>query len=672
MTVAISFIPPIFEDEYDGHKMRILVNELERLLGELTRGVAFDPDDPQPGLELLSILESQITDANLLARIAGDETITGTWEFNAVTDFNSDVEINDGTLKILDSTGSDSLAMDHDGTDFNFALTNTQSVFYTGASASYQFDRGVAIVASSVQPFSTFDSSTSTTASLFPASLEQSGAGAGTFIVKGMDTFRFLGGTNVRVYNSGDTDFISIDHDGVDVNFTHSGTTDWNITGITAIKAGTVDADFDAITAVTLFGELAASFVVKTQNAIMNADIAMLDTRAIHFGTANDISIRWDGIDFEITGAAGSQVWNFRDGPHIKLWDDSDTDSAMFDHDGTDFNTTFPDGTTVDWNISGLTNVKITAALTATSYGGILEANLLDKVVNQVINADYTFLDTRRVFWGLGNDVGFVFDGTDFASLFNTGAPVRDWNIDVAGALTGSIKIGAPVAITGALTATSIATGLGTEALPSRFFEGDPDTGSWSPGANIYAISVGGTEAIRYTEASSEILEDHSFETGITASDTQTQGQRPLLSSYNEVSIVVNNNDVVTLPPASEGRWCLVINGGVNKLQVFPESGDDLGQGIDSSDTIKSGTSLLWIAFNGTTWHEVATKLSRLQDVNIDGIGDNELMRRQGGLLVGSGANLQYDGNTLTAAEFSGPIGGDAQGQIAARICGGM
>ena len=72
MTVAISFIPPIFEDEYDGHKMRILVNELERLLGELTRGVAFDPDDPQPGLELLSILESQITDANLLARIAGD------------------------------------------------------------------------------------------------------------------------------------------------------------------------------------------------------------------------------------------------------------------------------------------------------------------------------------------------------------------------------------------------------------------------------------------------------------------------------------------------------------------------------------------------------------------------------------------------------------------------
>jgi len=211
-----------------------------------------------------------------------------------------------------------------------------------------------------------------------------------------------------------------------------------------------------------------------------------------------------------------------------------------------------------------------------------------------------------------------------------------------------------------------------TNTIPGFTFHSDEDTGMGSGADDQLSLIAGNVEAIRYTEASNEILEDHSFETGITASTAQAQGQRPLLSSYNEVSIVANNNDAVTLPPASEGRWCLVINRGANKLQVFPASGDDLGQGIDSSDTIKSGTSLLWIAFNGTTWHEVATKLSRLQDVNIDGIGDNELMRRQGGLLVGSGANLTYDGSTLTAAEFSGPIGGDAQGQIAARICGGM
>ncbi len=43
MTVAASFLPPIFEDEYDGEKMRSLVAELERLHAEVIRG--FDTID---------------------------------------------------------------------------------------------------------------------------------------------------------------------------------------------------------------------------------------------------------------------------------------------------------------------------------------------------------------------------------------------------------------------------------------------------------------------------------------------------------------------------------------------------------------------------------------------------------------------------------------------------
>ena len=105
---------------------------------------------------------------------------------------------------------------------------------------------------------------------------------------------------------------------------------------------------------------------------------------------------------------------------------------------------------------------------------------------------------------------------------------------------------------------------------------------------------------------------------------------------------------------------------------MFPDSGDDLGEGVDSSDTSKKGTSLYWIAFDSTTWHEVATKLSRMQDVDIDTVGDDDLLYRVGGILVGTGGLLTFDGTTLTAPAFSGPMGGDAHGQIAARVCGGM
>lgn len=37
MTVSVAFIPPQFGDEYDGHKMRQLVAELERLHAEIVR-----------------------------------------------------------------------------------------------------------------------------------------------------------------------------------------------------------------------------------------------------------------------------------------------------------------------------------------------------------------------------------------------------------------------------------------------------------------------------------------------------------------------------------------------------------------------------------------------------------------------------------------------------------
>jgi hypothetical protein len=109
-------------------------------------------------------------------------------------------------------------------------------------------------------------------------------------------------------------------------------------------------------------------------------------------------------------------------------------------------------------------------------------------------------------------------------------------------------------------------------------------------------ITNGGNRAIplrRSTEAS------------ITASTTQTQGQLALVADINEVSTVANANDVVTLPVALSGRFCLVINNGANTLQVFPASGDDLGAGVNTSTTIASGSRKLFISFDATNWEPV-------------------------------------------------------------------
>jgi len=84
-----------------------------------------------------------------------------------------------------------------------------------------------------------------------------------------------------------------------------------------------------------------------------------------------------------------------------------------------------------------------------------------------------------------------------------------------------------------------------------------------------------------------------SHETSITASTTQTQGQQPLTAEENEVSTVANANDVVTLKSVQNGEKQKVINNGANVLQIFPASGDDLGEGVNVSTTLAVNTFII-------------------------------------------------------------------------------
>ena len=89
---------------------------------------------------------------------------------------------------------------------------------------------------------------------------------------------------------------------------------------------------------------------------------------------------------------------------------------------------------------------------------------------------------------------------------------------------------------------------------------------------------------------------------GITASTTQTQGQGPLTSDLNEISVCANANDTVTLPSAQPGLRITVINNGANTLQVFPASGDNLGAGVDTATTQAAGATNRYEAYDATSW----------------------------------------------------------------------
>jgi hypothetical protein len=140
-------------------------------------------------------------------------------------------------LQIWDSTDVDHGDLYHDGTDFYFDFTTTQQAFFQGVTASYQFDETVAIVKSGSSSFSVNDTSGSAiTAQLFPASLQQSGAGAGDFFFTGMDTLRLLGGKEFHLVDSTSSDWLAMSHNGTDVDFDYTNTTNHNFNDGVVVK----------------------------------------------------------------------------------------------------------------------------------------------------------------------------------------------------------------------------------------------------------------------------------------------------------------------------------------------------------------------------------------------------------------------------------------------------
>lgn len=188
----------------------------------------------------------------------------------------------------------------------------------------------------------------------------------------------------------------------------------------------------------------------------------------------------------------------------------------------------------------------------------------------------------------MDDDTGIGGNGSDELSLIAGG--VEGVRVDETG---------------GSITVTcfgSLLVPFGTAGQASVGFDGDPDTGYFRPVDDAIAITAGGVEGTRWAEAGGSIIKTDQNDVAIVASTTQTQGQQPLLSSYNEITSVANPNDVVTAPSVSAGMRLTIINNGGNPLQVFPAAGDNIGGGVDGSITIATGAIGIFLGRTGTDW----------------------------------------------------------------------
>ena len=124
------------------------------------------------------------------------------------------------------------------------------------------------------------------------------------------------------------------------------------------IVAGTVDADFDAVTATSYGGITEANLLDKSAAEDISGDYTFVDASVI------------------VEGATPGKA-------------------VTISHDDTDLN--IAGANTTDINLTGITNLAAGTvnadfdAITATSYGAIVEADLLDKGATEAITGAYTF-----------------------------------------------------------------------------------------------------------------------------------------------------------------------------------------------------------------------------------------------------------------------------------------
>jgi hypothetical protein len=107
-------------------------------------------------------------------------------------------------------------------------------------------------------------------------------------------------------------------------------------------------------------------------------------------------------------------------------------------------------------------------------------------------------------------------------------------------------------------------------------------------------------------ESDQGLLKQFQLVDGIVAFASGGQASATLLtSSFNIIATVATTGDSVKMPIAKGGYLVVVINDGANACDVFPNTGDDLGAGVDTAVSLAAGNSIMYFCKDSTTWKSI-------------------------------------------------------------------
>ena len=204
--------------------------------------------------------------------------------------------------------------------------------------------------------------------------------------------------------------------------------------------------------------------------------------------------------------------------------------------------------------------------------------------------------------------------------------------------------------------------------------QSDVDTGFAYHGSDAASITVGGIAGLILKELNSGVVQAPVADVAITAFATGGQGSAVALKqSYNVISVCATTGDSVKLPAVFLVNTIVHIkNDGAESCDVFPASGDDLGQGADTAEALASGVSASYIATAANaTWTLLLASASGGADPSLLGDGSvgapsysftnsptTGLYRQAAdslGIATAGVARFEFVGDVLRSENVSGP-----------------
>lgn len=175
-------------------------------------------------------------------------------------------------------------------------------------------------------------------------------------------------------------------------------------------------------------------------------------------------------------------------------------------------------------------------------------------------------------------------------------------------------RLGAPGPIGDDTPAAGSFTLIKIDATGKLYFDGGVDTYITEQAANQLWMYVAGASALVINEIRDVAVTNgnlsvkklilHSKTAGITAHVGSSQGDGPLTTDVNEISVCANAGDAVTMPAASASfsAQIVIINNGAESCDVFPASGDDLGAGANTAVALAAGAKIKYTSYDETNW----------------------------------------------------------------------